>query len=340
MSFFGAVGSALATGLGKGAASVASSALGNSLGLPHNYLFNKKDRRDSAKVDFEQYKKQRIFDYQFDSTLGLDLARLYDSKDFDLARRYGENTASWAVEGLRRAGLNPILAAGNGFNASLGFQGQGSTGGSSVPHTSGNSYNSNYDKIDFTGNPLLASSLDVQSSTAAKLKADSELSHAQSNVAQANADNIKAQTLGTYIKAINDARTGGVSSIGGLISSGLSDLIGDGSATKGANALLNSRLYPIEGVNSLKHSGITPTNRNSPPSNASQPKKWLSDLSTAKDLANEVSPSPFTIPTGRDSYFRPKSPQEKERERRLENGRKERGRIEFNNRKFGSVFKH
>ncbi len=102
----------------------------------------------------------------------------------------------------------------------------------------------------------------------------------------------------------------------------------------------NSRLYPIQGVNSLKNSGITPTNRNSPPSNASQPKRWLSDLSTAKDLANVVSPSPYSVPSGRDSYFRPKSPQEKERERRLENGRKERGRIEFNNRKFGSVFKH
>lgn len=306
---------------------------------PLSYFYGKRDRRDSSEIDFEQYKKQRIFDYQFDRSLGFDLAKLYDAKDYALARRYSENSASWAMEGLRRAGLNPILAAGNGFNASLGFQGQSPSGGSSVPHSSGNSFDIKSD-ADILGALQKAGSLDVQASTAYKLQADSDLAHAQSNVAQANADNIKAQTLGTYIKAINDARTGGVSSIGGLISAGLSDLIGDGSATKGANALLNSRLYPIQGVNSLKNSGITPTNRNSPPSNASQPKRWLSDLSTAKDLANVVSPSPYSVPSGRDSYFRPKSPQEKERERRLENGRKERGRIEFNNRKFGSVFKH
>lgn len=38
---------------------------------------------------------------------------LQNNEYYNLARKYGENTASWAVNGLKRAGLNPILAAGN-----------------------------------------------------------------------------------------------------------------------------------------------------------------------------------------------------------------------------------
>lgn len=298
---------------------------------PLAYSFGKRDRRDAAKVDFEQYKKQRIFDYQFDSTLGLDLARMYDSKDFDLARRYNENTASWTVEGLRRAGLNPILAAGNGFNASNGFQGQGAPDSSSMPHVSGNSYNIRTD-TDLLRSMFDAGALDVQSSTAKKISAE--------------ADNIKAQTLRTYIDAINEGRHGGVNSLWSAISAFGSDL-GSGAPTKEAAELLHKELSSkgvdttadgVKFVNWLKH--ILPTSSKSAPTDAQQKKRFLSDIANATNVANAISPSPVSAPVGRDAYFRPKSPQELERERRLENGRKERGRIEHNKRKFGSVFKH
>lgn len=268
---------------------------------PLSYFYGKRDRRDSSSVDFEQYKKQRIFDYQFDKSLGFDLAKLYDAKDYALARRYSENSASWAVEGLRRAGLNPILAAGNGFNASLGFQGQGAIGGPSVPHSSGNSFNIKSD-ADLLGAMLKAGSLDVQASTADKLKADSDLARANSNVAQANADNIKAQTLKTYVDAINSGRTGGLSGRFGALQALASDLGIGASSTSAADALKSHGKLPLSvgqqvenSIRWLSGSGIAPSNRVNPPSSAKDKHRWLSDLSTAKDIANEVSPSPNPV---------------------------------------------
>lgn len=46
---------------------------------------------------------------------------LQNNEYYDLAKKYAENTASWAVKGLKDAGLNPILAAIDGnLSSNLG----------------------------------------------------------------------------------------------------------------------------------------------------------------------------------------------------------------------------
>lgn len=307
MSTLGALGSAAISG--------ASSLTGSG---PLSYYYGKKDRRDSAEQDFKQYRKQRFFDYNFDSTLGLDLANLYDSKDYNLSRRYSENSASWAVRGLRKAGLNPILAASQGFNADFGHQGVGPSGGGSMSSVGGNSFHVD-SKFDFAEAAKDIGSLDVQSSTASKLRADS-------NVSQAQADLIKAQTLRQYIDAINEYH-----SRGGLEKSAVGSitrLFGSGDAN--LDSVMRNAGFDTTSISdrALRQSVnwiskmFSPTRGSTPPASAKDKKRFLSDLTNAVKLSNAVSPSPTPVvapvkvparmrheltPTGRNATMSPKN---------------------------------
>lgn len=79
--------------------------------------------REAAKAQFDYYRKQREFDYYYDKTVLDDIQKPYylwqQEQDFNMARRYAQNSAKWTVEGYQNAGLNPLLAAQHGDLGSL-----------------------------------------------------------------------------------------------------------------------------------------------------------------------------------------------------------------------------
>lgn len=103
-SFWGPVGTAVGSGVGSLLDGAASSAI--------DYKFN-----------------NNMLERQF--ALQYDLYRKTQKAKFEADKQYHYNTPSWDVEGLKRAGLNPILAAGSLGASSASAA--GSTGSASYP---------------------------------------------------------------------------------------------------------------------------------------------------------------------------------------------------------------
>lgn len=111
--------------------------------------FGGKNARDSDERQLQNSKAamnhqallDKIFYYPANLDFYKDTNTFKSDLDYNMAQRYAENSAKWAVSGLRNAGLNPILAAGNhgqtfgspsnGVSSSLGSKGS-SIGGASV----------------------------------------------------------------------------------------------------------------------------------------------------------------------------------------------------------------
>ncbi len=71
----------------------------------------------ASQVGRQDYSWQKKLDYYYD-----------ENQYYNLAKRYAENSAQWNVQGLRNAGLNPILAATDGNFASTYGSGSSSSG--------------------------------------------------------------------------------------------------------------------------------------------------------------------------------------------------------------------
>lgn len=67
-----------------------------------------------------------IFENEVGSHYGQRRAKFLADLNYKFAQRYAENGPSWSVTGLRKAGLNPILATSSGFSPSFGSSVQGS----------------------------------------------------------------------------------------------------------------------------------------------------------------------------------------------------------------------
>lgn len=204
---------ASATMAGAGA-SLANGVIGN--------FFGQQARQGAAALSYKNYRRQRNFDYEFNLTKGLDEARVYDAKNFDLARRYSENSASWARRGLENAGLNPILAANQGFNANLGSEGAGPSSSSGMPSMS-------------SANP----SFDVGGSISSLVGTFNSAKQVDANVdvAKATEKQIEANTLKTYIDAINDAGNGGINNWSTWLNRFMHDLGNGAHSSQQADAL-------------------------------------------------------------------------------------------------------
>lgn len=149
------------------------------------------------KTSWEYYKKQRELDYEYDKGVYFDLDKKYNEwykqLEYDWSKRYAENSAKWNVEGLKNAGLNPLLAASNGNFAS--------TYGNSSPVTATRSSSGSAlgKSADMHGNRDVGSTLANVGSTVMKaVLADSEMTQAEAsaNVAEktqeANINSAKA----------------------------------------------------------------------------------------------------------------------------------------------------
>lgn len=122
-AIIGAAGSVL----GGALSGVGGSILGN--------YFGRKNASDSASMNYHYYQRQRMFDALYNNTYEIptqkDLTLWNNAVEYDLAQAYAENSASWQVQGLRNANLNPILAA-TGGNISGSFGAPSTVASSSV----------------------------------------------------------------------------------------------------------------------------------------------------------------------------------------------------------------
>lgn len=186
-------------------------ALGSSAAnLGFNVAQNYMTGRQNAAFSWGLYKKQRKLDYEYDS-----------NQYYNLSRRYAENSAKWQMQGLKNAGINPMLAA---INGNIGTFGPGSSSGS-MPSVSGTSGNS-----DVAGNlsSILGSSNSKANSTTtnalrdslvSSAKSDAQNKEAQIDVTKATArqidaqtDNMRANTALTAQRTINEERNQGFDS--------------------------------------------------------------------------------------------------------------------------------
>lgn len=178
----------------------ASSFVGGAIGS----YFGQKNAKKDAKRNWRYYKKQAEFDYRMADGPYFQLAKKYDEKNYNLARRYSENSASWARTSLEKAGLNPILAASQGFNANMGFQGQQvDSPSASIP-----SFRSST-AVNSIGGDFGGFIRDM---------ASARLSESSAALNRANMDKVEAETANTLVDAITTAESRGLhGNIGGLV---------------------------------------------------------------------------------------------------------------------------
>lgn len=150
--------------------------------------------RSAGKQDSENAERNTRMNFKYQTRYDQWKSNL----DYVMARQYARNSAKWNVEGLMRAGLNPILVAnGGGFQGTFGTPSSGSvqSGRSSSGVKSASS---------------AASDAALLSSTAR-----------QNELLEAQKENMEAQTEKLRMETKNSAETGGLQGQYGAIHSAL-----------------------------------------------------------------------------------------------------------------------
>lgn len=113
MSFLATAGSALgslAMGMGGNAAGgLFSSWLGNTSKESLNKNITRTNLKYQKQYDLWTQEQDKAYNTWWQNYL----YNLQNNEYYKLSQKYATNTAKWAVDGLKNAGLNPILAAGN-----------------------------------------------------------------------------------------------------------------------------------------------------------------------------------------------------------------------------------
>ena len=165
----------LLAALALGGLGFASSAYGASKNKQTGFAMNKES--------WKYYQLQKELDYKYDSGKYLDLDKDYNNwykqLEYDWKKQYAENSAKWNVEGLKNAGLNPILAASGGFTPSQMTSGPVSAQRHSSGSALGNSADMKSD-WDIAGN---TASLMGTAKTAALLGSEIKEAKAKAEVA-------------------------------------------------------------------------------------------------------------------------------------------------------------
>lgn len=117
------------------------------------------------------------------------LYNLQNNEYYQLAKKYATNTASWAVEGLKRAGLNPILA---GIDSNLS-----SSTGDAQPQQSGHKVSSGSVRgASVSGGHNLSHGINLANAIQSFSASDQARSQAEINKAQAT---VQRETLPSQI---------------------------------------------------------------------------------------------------------------------------------------------
>lgn len=185
---------------------VGASAANLGFNVAQNYMTG----RQNAAFSWGLYKKQRKLDYEYDS-----------NQYYNLSRRYAENSAKWQMQGLKNAGINPMLAA---INGNIGTFGPGSSSGS-LPSVSGSAGNtdvaanlssimgsSNSKANATTTNALRDSLVSSAKSDAQNKEAQIDVTKATARQIDAQTDNMRANTALTAQRTINEERNQGFDS--------------------------------------------------------------------------------------------------------------------------------
>ena len=255
-----------------------SALLGTSGGFAGQLLsnyFNRKSSRDSSRVSLAH-----DLDY---------LDQVYPKQqelDYSLAGRYAQNSAVWDVQGLKNAGLNPILAAQGGFSGGSSYSSPSSNGSNFVTDTARGDYLEGIRDVASARQADSSADLaDVQTDVA-KGQADSLVSSAKSDSAlkaknveiadatkrkiDAEVQQVNANTAKVLTDAINARENGGNPNTGGLISRVISALTPRGHQSVDVYNLLHDTL------------GITSSSRSSSRDNKSD----LIEINTGKRKAD------------------------------------------------------
>lgn len=159
----------------------------------------------AAQQEWKYYQKQRELDYAYDANQYFNLDKRYADFEYELARRYAQNSAAWQVAGLRNAGLNPILAASDGnFRGTFGngvSRSTGSSGGSAV--------NVEPYKVDFENVGSAALQGMNYAANYANTEQNTRTQKSQEDLNVLNGDKLKADTAKTMVETANSAKNGG-----------------------------------------------------------------------------------------------------------------------------------
>jgi len=110
----------------------------------------------------------------WNKALDYEYTRKRDDDLFDLTRRYLGNTAKWQVDGLKAAGLNPILAFSN-LGASTGL------GAGSAPSPSLGSVSPYKNNVNLSESMRTLSAIDLNESTAKQIQSQTALNRSTVN---------------------------------------------------------------------------------------------------------------------------------------------------------------
>lgn len=253
-----------------------------------NQAFGNYNRKKDAEQSFKNYTKQAVLDYHLANGPYFDLAQRYNEANYNLSRRYAENSAKWATTGLRKAGLNPILAASQGFNAQTGAQ-----GAQMSPSSSGSP--SFHQSTAVRAPDILEGMRDISAT---------RLSDANAKLVENQGEQIRAETLRTLIGAINDAGNRGINGYPTLFSRWFSDISdgagGDNRVKQLLDNFLNSKGIDTRGdaqraidkVFDLGKTIITP-NPDSMSDSVNSAKSMSSALDKVKGAIKDVGESDF-----------------------------------------------
>lgn len=212
-----------------GAANLATAGMSN--------LLTYHQSRKSSKAQSERDMRHQAL---YDAWYAKNIYPKYQELDYEMAKRYAENSAKWEMQGLENAGLNPILAFSHGFGSAGTDYSAPSVGGSAPSSSSGSSgspigadfgelardvatadvADKQADVIETEGDVKKATKDSVVSSA----KSDAKLKEANVRVADATkakidaeADQIRANSAKTLVDARNSLGSQGMSSDFGRI---------------------------------------------------------------------------------------------------------------------------
>lgn len=327
MSFSILAGTAAAIGSAVGNAG--SSVMDRGLGYYFGGKSEERSNRRSEALTGRQMARQFEFDMagmnrQYElSKAAYDYS---NAEQYRLSRQYAENSASWNVEGLRRAGLNPILAAtdGNfrstygdvgqmGFSGASGFGSSGqfkSAGGVFPGHGSIQTFSDALRDVSSARESAISADRMEQTtpSFVQSAKASADLTEAQAIKTRAEAGQIAADTMLSSVRAANETRHEGLHGFYGAIQNGIhhtSEMLG-----RFIN-FVRSRSLENEGetIELLDHSAKDFPDKVRMLNRELSPREWQQIEDELRSMGNQSS--------AKDVEFHRKKLDEWERDRRL-----------------------